>query len=241
MRSTDFFRYQPAVFILESPSAQDVLDDRDEGAALAAALRLAQVPSMLLRTPDRATLSEAFGRMAKAPLRGPDGRIVVPHVHISAHGNGEGVALTNGERVGWADLRQLLLGFARATDRFSTGGMALLELCMSSCEGANARKMFDLGPPHPCAGIVGPRKPVTWSDSLVAFIAYYHQSIIKDVRAVDAVPIMNRAAGIEEFGLFTPADFAERISKQGMAHAASYEQLRLSQTSPAPSPPPSSR
>jgi hypothetical protein len=138
--------------------------------------------------------------------------------------------LTSGETISWTQLRDLLLEFAGTTDRFSTGGMALVKLCMSSCQGANARKMFDLGPPYPCAGIVGPNEPVAWSDALVAFVTYYHQSIVKDARAVDAVPIMNRAAGIETFGMFVPDDFAKRISAQGLAHAVAYDQLRRTQS-----------
>jgi len=40
---------QPIVFIIESPSATDVLDGRTEGEALSAALRLSNIPNQYFR------------------------------------------------------------------------------------------------------------------------------------------------------------------------------------------------
>ncbi len=195
---------QPIVFIIESPSATDILDARTEGEALSSALRLSDIPNQYFRAVNLMMLKECFSRISVAvrkqtrlvPGQQPTETIFVPYFHFSAHGNDDGLGLTSGEFLSWAHLNNLLIDFARATGYMSSKDVGLFSVTLSACKGANARKMFSMSGTQPCTAIVGPTHDVSWSDSLTAFVTFYHQMIQKDRSATDAVPIMNAAAGL---------------------------------------------
>jgi hypothetical protein len=151
-------------------------------------------------------LRECFSRFQVAvrpqtrllPGRPPKKSIFVPYLHFSAHGNDQGLGLTSGEFVSWAELRELLVNFARSTGYLGEKGIALLSVTFSVCEGATASRMFRGPLPQPCVAVVGPTHSVSWPDSLVAFITFFHQMIVKDKSAQEAVMIMNQAAGFTD-------------------------------------------
>jgi hypothetical protein len=196
---------QETVFIIESPSPRDVLDERAEGDALSSALRLAKIPNHYYRAYDLETFKAVFmEKIASYPaavskvVEGEKTQktACLPLIHISAHGNKSGLQLTSGEFVSWNDLRVLLVNLAQAKG-FSRNGISTLQVCFSTCMGASAEEMFACGKPYPCFAIVGPTQSVEWSDSLTAFITFYHQLMNKpDASAVQATRIMNEAAGL---------------------------------------------
>ena len=229
MRSEEFFQVDPSVFILESPSEDDLRAGRIESEALEAALRLACIPTVRYLVKDRPTLKDALARAAASAARKPRGRPVAPTVHISAHGNVEGIGLTDGTLLTWAELREALLEFARASGRLSPGGVGLVDLCMSTCEGAHAAKMFDIGAPYPCFGIVGPTAKVAWTDSLVAYVTFYHLKVTKDLMIPEVIGPMNKAAGVEVFAALIPADLASRMSPRAAMLSQQLDRLRSTQ------------
>lgn len=223
MRAEDFFQVEPVIFILESPSAEDVDVGRSEGESLSSVLRLAAIPHIRFQVSSTETFEQAFEHAAVVARERVRDRPVVPTIHISAHGNEHGIGFTNDELVSWSELRDHLIMFAQAAGRVSPTGLSLINLCLSTCKGGHANKMFDLGVPYPCAGIIGPSTDVEWSDSLVAFVTLYHLTCKKELNFPDAITPMNRAAGIDLFRVFQPRDFVGRLSPRGIERALEYE------------------
>jgi hypothetical protein len=200
-------KVKAAVFIIESPDANDVLDGRSEGGALSAALDLADVKNHHYTVFNKATLAEAFERIAvqclptQVSLGGEElGRtIIAPHLHFSLHGDEGGIALTSGEELSWDDLRTLLLNFARRLNLFNKQFQCgHFPVTMSACRGINARKMFERGKPYPCIAVIGSPCDLDWSDALTAYIVFYHLVVFKDRSPQESVDVMNAAIGIPD-------------------------------------------
>lgn len=218
------------VLVIESPAPRDVLDGRGEGEPLCAALKLAGIHVVHYKVVDRESLHEAFRRIINdtrtethiKPGQMPRKTIVVPCFHFSAHGNADGIGLTSGEFLSWAELRSLLLDYALATGRVSENDklpFAAQEVVFSACEGLNARKMFGLGQPYPCVAIIGPTVPVLWSDALTAFVTFYHLTITKGLRSFDVLSAMNASAGLDNvFQIFRCIDRHD-MSSSGSARS----------------------
>lgn len=204
----------PTVFVIESPSPDDVRDGRSEGEALSAALRLAEITSHFYRVHDLTSLGDCFTNIAELTISQKQQDhlkvITIPHLHFSAHGNEQGLGLTGGEFVPWDGLRILLLSLGKATGYIGPSGFCLFLITLSTCKGAFANRMFGDLPhefasdafagqvPKPCIGIVGPAEKVSWSDSLTAFITFYHLNLTKHIPAQQAVKVMNQAAGLTD-------------------------------------------
>ena len=122
-----------------------------------------------------------------------------PILHLSAHGSRDGIELSTGHSIRWDDLRKLLIPINR-----SLGGALLLS--MSSCHGFAACQMamrMNDAPEHPFFGIVGSSGTPTWSDTTVAFLAFYHLVIARHRNPVDAVPAMRAASGHDQWSIET--------------------------------------
>ena len=218
----------PTVFVIESLSPDDIGDGRSEGEALSAALRLAEISSEYHRVQDINTFGECFASIVKTTKsreqRGDREVVAIPHLHFSAHGNENGLRLTNGEFVPWDGLKIMLLGLGKATGYIGPSGYCLFLTTFSTCNGAFARRMF-LGeppqefsnkmfggpPPKPCIGIVGPTAKVSWSDSLTGFVTFYHLNLTKHVPAQQAVKVMNDAAGLRDIFKCYPHNQGEAL------------------------------
>lgn len=185
-------KYTFFVYIVESPSAPDLYHGRSEGALVASALGLDQIPCVT-RT---AINPEAFGAALRIGL--PEamkqfaGRY--PILHISAHGASKGLQLSSGDVVTWADLRQLLVPINE-----SLGGALLL--CMSACEGYSACQMAmeeQEDAKHPYFAMVGSYAQPTWSDTAVSYLAFYHL-LAKGRTVPEGVEAMNAASGLDSW------------------------------------------
>ncbi|MFZ6875368.1 hypothetical protein ACO0LF_25155 [Undibacterium sp. Di27W] len=153
------------VHIIESPNDKDLLTGRTEGKTLCEALSLSGVPHCynLVTTPE--TLVDALQSRLIDALAKFNGR---PIIHLSMHGNNEGVALTNGLFLKWEDLRKLLTPLTNAMD-------GTLLICMSSCFGsAGCRMVMHEDADKPFWALVGNSGEVNWSDATVAYITFYH-------------------------------------------------------------------
>ncbi|MBN4054941.1 hypothetical protein JYT15_00370 [Acidimicrobium ferrooxidans] len=158
------------VYIIESANEQELADgDRLEGVALHAALDVAEIDVTLMCVKNASELSGALSTVGGEVTARSGGGPVIPIVHLSCHGDDDGVALTE-EDLSWDDLRGVMSPLANQLD-------SSLILGMSSCRGLNARKMVKaLRPDYqaPFYILVGPSEAVDWAETLTAFSVFYH-------------------------------------------------------------------
>jgi hypothetical protein len=153
------------VHIIESPSSDDLLDGVTEGRSLSEALTLARIPHWYNLATDGATLGRALGQRLVEAWRHHNR---LPILHLSIHGSQNGVVLTDGMRLSWDDLRQILLPL----NRVMNGGLLI---CMSTCFGsAGCRMAMFVDNEPPFWALVGNTGSAGWSDSAIAYISFYH-------------------------------------------------------------------
>jgi hypothetical protein len=183
------------VFIFESPSDMELLNDTTEGRGLAAALRLAAVPHdyYLITTPG--ALDKALETCADSVLeeRQARGKALdyVPIFHFSCHGNESGLALTDKHFMTWEHLKEKTMRFATKVGLIDEEKRVVyIIFCMSSCLGITGWDMAKAQETCPFSFIVGSDKKPTWQESLSAFITFYHLFIHLDKKVEDAVTAM---------------------------------------------------
>lgn len=183
------------VYIIESPSPSDLYHRRLEGDLIAQAVRLDGIPCVSRL----AITAEAFKAaiVVGLPEEMKAHRNLPPVIHISAHGGKKGIQLSDGSLLTWEDLRTLLQPVNVALN-------GALILCMSSCDGFTAIEMAMREHEGECAfgAIVGHAGSPTWSETAVAYAAFYHlvstgHDLLKSVEA------MRAAAGTPEFQIST--------------------------------------
>lgn len=203
------------VYILESPSANDVLDNRFEGQALSQALNLAGIKNSYYNVYNSKSLTEAFARIIQDVNR-KDNILGVVDLHFSMHGNKNGIALTSGEFYTWDVLQELIRWFNEKVgyvwDEMLSPGMkyGAARLNFSVCEGYHCKLMTTSKPIMPYTAILGPEMPVKWSTSLVAFMSFYHNVLQNKMGWVEAVMRMNIAVGEKELFKIHVADGLNR-------------------------------
>lgn len=153
------------VYIIESPSNRDLLDERTEGRVLREALKLANIDSRYSLATNLEMFKEAlYHHLTKAwyKLQKP------PIIHLSMHGDKNGIQLTSKEDLTWHELNQLLLPLKQ----YINGGFLI---CMSSCEGFYG---FNIDMNHydetVLFALVGNKEIVDYHDAAVAYITFYH-------------------------------------------------------------------
>ena len=200
------------VFIIESPSAVDLYHGSTEGEMIRQAVGLNAIRS----ASKIAVNSEAFEAAIRIGLReemeaNPG---LVPVLHISAHGDSEGIQLSSGEVLSWNHLRELLVPLNAALN-------GTLLVCMSTCEGYSGIRMaMTTGQeqPHPYYAIVGNGSKPTWPETAVAFATLYH--LLANGHYIgDAVDAMRIASGNKRF-LY---DTAEGVKKGYLEYLSSVD------------------
>lgn len=145
-----------SVFVLESESASDLLDSRCEGHGVQEIVRLLEGKSVHRQVGTRAEFESELRIFARS---GCD------VLHISAHGNSECIALTNGETITWNELFTLLEPVIN--DKY---------LFLSSCSafGSNRLiKLFQSVDQRPFV-VFGTSQDVLWPQALLAWSAIYY-------------------------------------------------------------------
>ncbi|MEZ4297627.1 MAG: hypothetical protein R3B70_21885 [Polyangiaceae bacterium] len=169
------------VHIIESPSADDMLAEQYEGQILRSALRHGRVPVELHTAVDPRHFAQALAAVIESYQRDQDS---FPIIHLSMHGNADGVGFTNDESVDWTELG----------DGLSFVNEALhdkLLVIMSACQGFNAIRMAQRGGHAPFFALVGPSTNISWKDTVAAFMAFYHHVIVRDGPIVSGVEVIN--------------------------------------------------
>jgi len=181
-------KYTFFVYIVESPSAPDLYHGRSEGALVANALGLDDIPCVTRTAINR----EAFVAALRIGL--PEAMKQLPRrypiLHVSAHGAAQGIQLSSGDIITWDDLRQMFMPINE-----SLGGALLL--CMSACKGYNACQMAmqpQENVTQPYFAMVGSYGQPTWSDTAVSYLAFYHL-LAKGRTIPEGVEAMNAASG----------------------------------------------
>lgn len=195
------------VYVIESPSDDDLLDGRTEGRSLCEALRLAEIPHWYSLVTTSKTFEESIGRRLSEALSRFN---QPPIIHLSMHGNNDGVALTNGEFLSWENLRRSLAPLTNAMN----GGLLI---CMSSCFGSSGCRMaMHEENDQPFWALVGNATSALWADAGVAYITFYHL-FFKDIPVEQCVERMRLASGDNNFMVFSgyavKADWAAHIAK----------------------------
>lgn len=119
----------------------------------------------------------------------------LPLLHISAHGDAEGIQLSDGYVMSWAELKEHLRPINHAIDGW-------LIVCMSSCEGYyGVRMAMHVDDPDlPYFALVGCGSKPTWGETAVGYATLYHQLAIGR-HMNDALEAMRLASGNPSFFL----------------------------------------
>jgi hypothetical protein len=184
-------RFKFFVYVVESPSPLDLYHRRSEGEIIRKAVNLNQIPCSVVT----AINLDAFEASLKIGL--PEAMSLYknlnPILHISAHGNEEGIQLSSGQVLQWAVLRQYLLPINTALNNN-------LLVCMSCCKGYSGTRMamFVQDAGYPFYAIVANSEDPLWADTAVAYSTFYHL-LGKGEYVVDAVQAMRVASGNDTF------------------------------------------
>jgi hypothetical protein len=195
------------IYLIESPSAIDLLEGRNEGDALARVLGLAEIEVVYLLATNDETFEAAFEKVKDDMVGRPTIQTAMPFIHISAHGSRDGLELTDGDVILWEKLSQLMAGLHRyvgpaALPQGFPPNLPKTTLCLSSCSGF--KSYASLSPsPAPYQSLIGPNKDVGWCEALIAFSTFYYQACILGKDFNVATTAMNFASGAAYTGKAT--------------------------------------
>lgn len=141
----------------------------------------------------------------------------LPILHLSAHGDRGGIQLSSGTGINWFQLRELI-------EPINASLSGTLLLCMSACEGYHACQMAmrEGDDPHPYLAMIGNYGKPTWSDTAVAYSAFYHR-LAKGHYIFDAVEAMKAASGDDRWVIET----AENSRKAYIEYIKTVEPLQV--------------
>jgi len=120
------------------------------------------------------------------------------HIHFSMHGTKEGLFLSDKTFLNWKMFYEILKNFNDEINYvILPSGMKVAPtyLAFSVCDGFAAKTIKDFGEESPYTSLIGPIKTVEWSDSLLAFSIYYHNTILKKLGTKKALINMNEIIG----------------------------------------------
>jgi hypothetical protein len=223
--------------VIESPSESDLTSGRSEGKMLTAALELAGLPHSYSLVTNYTEFMTALGKWTVAAT---NEHKRVPVIHLSMHGSPEGVVLTDGKFLPWADLNWKLR-------MINLNLKDILIVCLSSCYGLSGLRMLKetaygvLEHQQPFRLLVSNLDPVPWSDAAVAFSTFYHL-LERGKNPLEAVTAMRVASGNEGFfGLLTGDTLDDKVivlgSDQLRKAVAQSPNSSIEQTEPAASRP----
>lgn len=179
------------VYMVESPSPIDIYHGRKETELLDAATKLNGIPFFYKTAINETAFRAALILGIQEALDTIKDRL--PILHLSAHGDGDGIQLSSGERILWTELKNLLMPINKAIN-------GNLLLCMSSCEGYSGIRMaMDADAVEfPYYAIIGCGSKPTWAEAAIAYATLYHH-VSQGEYIFEAVKKMRVASGKEDF------------------------------------------
>ncbi len=187
------------VFIIESPSFKDILDNRKEGLALSKILDLAQINNEVFAVSDIETLEIALDRIARNVLEIRKDLGMV-QLHFSLHGSSEGIALSDNTFIDWNSFYVFIKKFNETIEYIKAPNGILFAptyLIFSVCNGFSAKIIKEFDETTPYTALIGPVEAIEWSDGLLAYSTFYHNTILKKMGLPKAIENMNLVAGLE--------------------------------------------
>lgn len=214
----------PLVHILESPSNQDFFENKKNGTALIESLKLGNIPfhhrivtsqcylkkALSIDFYEKTWTSKNTEFKEKKEKFENDKILLLPVIHFVAHGNSEGLGLTDLTLITWEELSRPL---SKIKEK-----LGMLLVCTDSCQGAAGNIMGD-EKEAPFDFFLGNIESGTYEDVTIAYVAFYHnlfkiiidsedkddfQDLKKKIR--ECVKIMNNAAGLNSQFNLSPYD-----------------------------------
>jgi len=187
------------VYIIESPSIEDVEAGRNEGGALGKILELATIDNEVFTISNLDEFKGALKIIAEE-VNEIKGKLGAVHLHFSMHGSDGGITLTDGTFMDWSNLHEILKEFNDSIKYIEMPNglkIAPTYLSFSVCKGFSARAIKELGDESPYTSLIGPTESVEWSDSLLAFSIFFHNAILKKTGITKALKNMNETVGLD--------------------------------------------
>ena len=183
------------IYIIESPSKQDLEKGRKEGIAMSEFLKLADIWNDCFAISDEGELWHAIGTIAQE-IEKNKGAHGWTAIHFSMHGNQDGIALTSGEFIDWKKFSYIwaqaftnIVGYLK--NPANQKPFCPVHLCFSSCYGLSAVAMKNYSVGSPYFVLIAPSLEINWSDSLMGFAILYHTLIHKKQGFDKAIERMN--------------------------------------------------
>jgi len=145
---------KPEVFIIESLNPGDEGNGRFEGVLLSQILRLHKKEPKYRYVRTRKQFSKAIKEFGKSNYR---------YLHISAHGNRDGLCTTNLDDIDYSELADLLA--AHMDNR---------RLFISSCKMVHKSMAAAIIVKSGCLSVIGPTKKIKFSESALVWASVYH-------------------------------------------------------------------
>ena len=155
---------KPEVFIIESLDPDDEGNGRFEGSIISQILRLHGKAPKYCYVRTRREFGKAVKRFGESGYR---------YLHISTHGDGEGMSTTNQDEIDFDELADVLGPHLRYRRLF-------LSACSMVREDL-ARKII---PNRGCLSVVGPIKDICLSDATVVWSSIYHLMFSQNERSM---------------------------------------------------------
>ncbi|MEA5553280.1 hypothetical protein VB713_20275 [Anabaena cylindrica UHCC 0172] len=191
----DLRKKEAFVYIIESPSDEDMLDGLTEGRSLASALELAEIRYCYNLVTTKNSLNIALTQRLFNAIAEEN---KLPILHFSMHGNHQGIGLTDKEFIQWHELLPFIVKIKTFLGNYSSD----LLICMSSCYGSFANCMATMYPGNiPFKFLIGNKESVPWNDAAVAYITFYHL-LFKGLHPYECKEIMCKASYNDKFELY---------------------------------------
>ena len=197
MNNLQLQNYIPFVYIVDSPSSEDLLDGYSIGMAFRDTLIAVHIPVIYTLASNKITFELALrDRLAKCIAHNQTTRFsnAYPFIHLCMHGNEnkEEIVLTDETPITWIELRRMLLSHNEIK------GYDPL-VCMASCYGFHAQSMANHND-SVFNYLVGHTGAVGQSDLTVAYLAFYNHIFWKNPNDIErAVEAMQAASGDKNF------------------------------------------
>jgi hypothetical protein len=210
------------VYIIESPSNLDLLDERTEGRLLSEAFKIAGIQHKYNLASNKEMFIEAL--CSRLPMICNQLQ-ELPILHLTMHGNKNGIQLTSGDFLTWNELYQLILPLKR----YMNGNLLI---CMSSCEGFYAISMeMNIDGEPPLFALVGSPQTVGYHDSAIAYTTFYHL-FFKGKNIEECVQAMRIASGDSNFDFqfgVTVKDLTFQHIQTSFARILQYQNNQINQ------------
>ena len=145
---------KPQVFIIETLDPDDEGNDRLEGKNIAHLLRLHGKMPIYHYVRTKKQFKHAVKQFGESHYR---------YLHISAHGNQDGMCTTNLDEISNVELSNILKPYLKGRRLF-----------LSACSMVNIKMAGQIIEKTQCFSVLGPRKSIAFSDAVVFWQILYH-------------------------------------------------------------------